>query len=147
MNKLKSGTFGLLLLAATPVIAGASVDSQPEVKDYKGIPYVSGGFGINERQQLQTMANGDNLMLSFALQNRSYLGGANVVIKDSKGNIVLETVADGPLFYAKLPPGKYTIDATATGKTLEQVTDVPARGQKHIYFAWNETEKQASSAF
>jgi hypothetical protein len=145
---LSIGTLACFLLASGPAFAATVLesDSQPQLKTYNGIPYVSGGIGVEERDQLQAATNADNLQLSFALQSGNYLGGANVVIKDSSGNKVLEAVSDGPLFFTKLPPGKYTIDATAMGKTVEQVTQVPAKGQKHVYFAWNEPE-EGSTAF
>jgi hypothetical protein len=60
---------------------------------------------------------------------------------------VLEAISDGPLFFTTLRPGKYTIDVTAMGKTLEQATQVPAQGQKHVYFAWTESQEVASSTF
>jgi hypothetical protein len=65
------------------------------MKTSNGISYVGGGFGIDERARLHSMARGDNLELSFALQNKEYLDGAKVLIKDGKGNTVLETVSDG----------------------------------------------------
>ena len=106
------------------------------VERYRGIPYVSGGFGIEERHAVATMGRKDNLELSFALQNKEYLGGAEVLIKDSKGNKVLEAASDGPLFFTKLPEGKYTVMATALGRTLTRDVDIPNKGQARLYFAW-----------
>jgi hypothetical protein len=147
MNKIMIGTFGLFLFAA-PVLAGASTeiaDSRLQVKEYNGVPYVSGGFGVEERDQLGAIRNGYNLQLSFALQSGNYLGGANVEIRDSRGKTVFEGVSDGPLFFAKLPPGKYTIDATAVGKTIAQVAQAPAKGQTHVYFAWRRSQGKGST--
>ena len=48
-----------------------------------GIPYVSGGFGMDERENLRAMSKDDNLELSFAAQNENYLGGAKIFIKKS----------------------------------------------------------------
>jgi len=145
MNKITVGAFGLFLFAA-PVFAGASTenaDSWIQVKKYNDVPYVSGGFGDEERDQLRAITNGYNLQLSFALQSRNYLGGANVEIRDSRGKTVLEGVSDGPLFFAKLPPGKYTIEATAGGKIVEQVAQAPAKGQTHVHFAWRGSQGKA----
>ena len=145
MNKITIGAFGLFLFAA-PVLAGASTenaDSWLQVKEYNDVPYVSGGFGDEERDQLRAITNGYNLQLSFALQSGNYLGGANVEIRDSRGKTVLEGVSDGPLFFAKLPPGKYTIEATAEGKIVEQVAQAPAKGQTHVHFAWRGSQGKA----
>ena len=89
------------------------------------------------------MTNCYNLQLSFALQSGDYLGGANVEIRDSRGKTVFEGVADGPLFFAKLPSGKYTIEATAAGKTIAPVAQTPAKGQTHVYFAWRGSQGKA----
>jgi hypothetical protein len=144
MNKVVVGTVGLFLLGASPVFANSLTDSgsQPEVQTHNGIPYVSGGFGLEERAELRAIGKKDNLELSFALQNKDYLGGAGVLIKDRNGKEILKAVSGGPLFFAKLPEGTYTVEATAMGKTLEQVAYVPAKGQTQIHFAWKESKHE-----
>jgi hypothetical protein len=82
------------------------------------------------------MSKDDNLELSFALQNKNDLGGAEVLIKDRNGKEVIATVSDGPLFFARLPDGIYTVEATAMGQTLERVVHVSSKGQAHLHFAW-----------
>jgi hypothetical protein len=144
MNKMMIGTVGLVLFAASPIFASSFTDSdsQPEVKTYEGIPYVSGGIGLEERASLGAMSKTDNLKLSFALQNKDYLGGAEVLIKDRSGKEILEAVSEGPLFFAKLPEGIYTVEATAMGKTLERVVHVPSKGQAQLYFAWKGSKEE-----
>ena len=105
-----------------------------------GIPFVSGGFGVEERTALRAAGEKDNLELSFALRNKEYLGGADVSIKDEKGKQILDAESRGPLFYAKLPEGKYTVMATAGEKTLSQIVQVPSKGQAHLYFAWRQAD-------
>ena len=126
---------------ATPVAA-----EELAVKTSNGVSYVSGGFGLDERQRLRSIARGDNLELSFALTNKEYLGGANVVIKGQNGSTVLEDVSDGPLFYAQLPAGTYTVEARAMGKTLRQNVQVPSKGQARVHFAWNSADATMAEA-
>src|SRR5919106_3591251 len=147
MKKILMGTVGLLF-AVGPLFAGSATefpDSQLQVTTANGIPYVSGGFGLGERENLRAMSKDDNLELSFALQNKNYLGGAEVLIKDRNGKEVLHTVSDGPLFFAKLPKGTYTTEATAMGQTLEQVAHVPSKGQTQLHFAWKESKETNAS--
>lgn len=141
MNKIVVGALGLFLLGASPIFANSFTgsDSQPEVQTYNGIPYVSGGFGLEERAELKAIGKTDNLELSLAMQNRDYISGAKVLIEDKNGTEVLEAISDGPLFLAKLPEGVYTIKATAMGKTLEQTVHVPSQGQARLYFAWQDS--------
>jgi hypothetical protein len=147
MNKIAIGSVGLFLLGASPVFANSVTDSvlQPEVQTYNGIPYMSGGFGLEERAELRAMSKSDNLELSFALKNKDYLSGADLLIKDDQGKDILKAVSDGPLFFTKLPAGKYTIEATAEGRTEEQVAQVPAKGQTRIYFAWRESNQRPAT--
>lgn len=133
---------GGALLLSHPTELSAS---QPEVKTYHGISYLSGGIGLEEREALRTMAKEDNLKLSFALRNRDYLGGAKILIKDHKGRKVLEAVSDGPLFFAKLPAGNYSIMATAVGKTLKQEARLSPKGQTRLYFIWRESDHEIAS--
>ena len=96
----------------------------PYVHMYKGIPYLSGGIGLDERQAPPEVTKEDNLKLSFALTNRDYLSDVALVITDSKGNKVMEAVSEGPWFFTKLLAGNYTVRATTMGKTIEQVPHV-----------------------
>jgi len=107
-----------------------------QVQTIGGVTYVSGGVGMEERQQLKAMAADDNLALSFALVNGHYLGGAEVTIKDHSGKQLLEASADNPLFFARVPAGQYIIQATVMGKTVTREVTIPARGQARISFVW-----------
>jgi hypothetical protein len=119
--------FVVLGLMASNFVSGVAAE-ELTVKTSNGFSYLSGGFGEDERERLRSIAVGDNLELSFALQNKEYLGGANVLIKDAKGNNVLEAISEGPLFLVDLPAGGYTVEATAMGKTLKR--EVRAIGAK-----------------
>ena len=137
----------LVLLAGlmSPSVVSGVAAEELAMKTANGISYVSGGFGIDERETLRTLSQDDNVELSFALQDKEYIGGANVLIRDDTGAAVLKTISDGPLFFAKLPPGKYTVEATAMGKTLKQVAHVESKGQTKLYFAWQESNQEGQA--
>ena len=67
MKKIVIGTVSVFLLSASPVFANSFTgsDTRPEVQTYNGIPYVSGGFGLEERAELKAMGKTDNLELIF----------------------------------------------------------------------------------
>ena len=147
MKALNLGITALVLVAwapLTPASAKETTDSLLQTKTYEGIPYASGGVGVEERAKLENLAKNDNLELSFALLNKEYLGGANIVIKNDKGDEVLKATSDGPLFFTKLPDGKYTVEATARGKTMTQVAQITDKGQSRLYFAWHRGERGSS---
>jgi hypothetical protein len=130
-------------ISATAI--GATALAPPlQVKTFGNIPYVSGGVGSDERDRLIAMSRDDNLRLSFALQDGDYLGGAKVDIKDDKGKAILDARANGPLFFAKLPAGNYTVEATTMNQTLTHTVNIPAKGESPVYFTWKgEDQRQA----
>lgn len=104
------------------------------------IPYLSGGFGAEERDALSAREGEYNLSLVFAATDGDYLGGAEVAIKNAKGETLLETIAEGPWLFARLPQGNYTIAASALGKTMRRQVHLSGRGHTRIAFTWNPAE-------
>ena len=125
---------------AVSATAGAVSDTRLEVRTFENIPYVSGGVSLEERETLRAMTHGDNLQLSFALADGKYLGGAEVTIKDNMGKEILEAAADGPLLFAKLPVGNYTVQATTMGQTLTRNVSIPPKRQAQIHFTWKDDD-------
>ena len=75
--------FVVLGLMASNFVSGVAAE-ELTVKTSNGFSYLSGGFGEDERERLRNITVGDNLELSFALQSKNYLAGANVLIKDAR---------------------------------------------------------------
>ncbi len=110
-----------------------------EKKDYQGIPYVSGGVGVDEREAFAAMGKDYSLKLIFAIKGGEYLSDVKVEISDSIGKKVLEAVADGPWFFTNLPPGKYKVNVTMMGKTQQNVVNIGKdKKQTTLRFYWNE---------
>ncbi len=78
----------------------------------------------------------ENLKLVFTLNEGNYVAGVNVGVTDGKGMTVVEDVADGPFFMAKLPAGNYTVTATYEGKTVTRKVQVGSRGMRTENFHW-----------
>ena len=134
----------LLLMLAMTTTAISATATPLQVETLGNVAYISGGVGSDERDRLIAMSHNDNLRLSFALPDGEFLGGAQVNIKDNDGNEILEAPANGPLFFAKLPVGNYTVEATTMGRTLARTVTVPAKGQEPVYFIWRiEEQRQA----
>jgi len=73
------------------------------------ISFVSGGVGGDEWDEMYAIRSDYNLTLLFSeAGSGKYLSNVKVSIKDASNINLLETVADGPMFYAKLKPGRYT---------------------------------------
>ena len=97
----------------------------------QGIPYMTGGVGIDEREQMESWAQDYNLKLSFAEKSGVYLADVGVVVEDRRGKQLLNMTANGPWLYLQLPSGDYTIKATVNGET-QQIKNVQLQNDGHV---------------
>jgi hypothetical protein len=81
------------------------------------ITFVSGGAGDEDRDALKQVESQYNLRLLFAARNGEYLANVAVTLSDARGNAVLDTIAEGPIFYARVPPGRYRLTVTSNGQS------------------------------
>lgn len=130
-----SQRFVWLLLA---LLAGSPAWSQQplQVQEQQGINFVSGGFGQEERAQLQAMAGQFNLKLVFTVDAGNFLAGVDVRIMDQQDNALVTTRSDGPILMADLPVGTYLVAADHKGNEKKQTVDIGGRGMAEVTFTW-----------
>jgi hypothetical protein len=105
------------------------------------VTFVSGGVGGDERSAMQAIRADYNLSLLFSLQGSGeYLSEVQVNITDSKGDTLLETVADGPMLLTKLKPGRYTVTVELNGQVAHRKATVFGNGRTSLSFIWPEEE-------
>jgi len=139
MGKIGLIVLSLLVLSNSAVSFSAESPATPlMVKDYEGIPYVSGGIGLDEREALSAIASEYNLKIVFALKEGNYLADASVLIKNALGRTVLDAVSDGPWFYARLPAGQYAVTVTMMEKANTDKVQIKPAGQSVLHFYWTE---------
>ena len=126
----------LVALLAPPRFAGAVVPPLP-AKTWQGIRYVSGGVGVEEREALRAMDQDFNVQLIFATPRGDYLANVGVVMQDSTGFTVLDTVSQGPWFFAQLPAGTYTVTARLKEQSVQQVVHVSPASQTDLVLTLN----------
>ena len=103
------------------------------------VQYVTGGVGQEEADAFRQAQRNYSLALEFGNQAKpraQFTAGVNVLIRDARGNTVLDAVSDGPFLLARLPAGRYTIRATQNGKTLDRVATVAGGKSTHVAFLW-----------
>jgi hypothetical protein len=81
----------------------------------------------------------DNLALKFSLANGKP-DDVVVLIKDSAGRQVVDTRSDGPLLFAKLPAGDYTIEAELGGKVVVRSVTLSSYEQSKLYINWGDDD-------
>ena len=121
-------------------------DSEPEesppggsvqVQNDRGIRYVSGGVGEGERAELNALSSEFNLRLLFAMQGSGdYLADVRVNVLDSRGRVILSAQAQGPWFFAQLPPGVYAVEVGAIDQIQRQTARIDGSRQARLNFYW-----------
>ncbi|MBY0355928.1 MAG: hypothetical protein K2Q12_09420 [Rickettsiales bacterium] len=127
---------------ASPVINPAfSTSAQPTLPQESAALaddsfFISGGVGKAERERFEAVKDQYNFRLQMSTSAGAFVSEVNIEIKDAKGNIVLQTVTDGPLLMAKLPSGKYTLRASKFGETKTQTIQIGTKADKTINVFW-----------
>jgi len=130
---------GLFILASASMAAASSEFIPPFDGQHQsmsnGSTYYSGGVGITERQQMKDMTRNCNLKLVFDTRTGAYLSAVNVKIQDAKGKVLVNTVAKGPWFSAKLPPADYRV-TTSFGNRRYVRSIKLARKHQTFFLSW-----------
>lgn len=139
---LTAAAAALLLATATSGVAQSDRPAvAPEVTKQGQIAYVSGGVGDEEQKRLEESARDFNLKITFAGASGAYGGGSRVEVRDKAGSTVIDAESRGPLFYAKLPPGSYTVSAAGAGASGQKKTvQIAERGRTDVMFTVQQAE-------
>lgn len=97
--------------------------------------YITGGIGDEERHALQQMAPNYNLRIMSALKSGNFAGDTRVIIRDRNGTELINAEA-GPLFFADLPAGRYTVEASSEGETKTKNVTVGNGKAANLNFSW-----------
>ncbi|MGK0674654.1 MAG: hypothetical protein ABWU16_08365 [Halothiobacillaceae bacterium] len=151
--------FGLgpVAIAQSPPESGDErVDKQPPTQEeidsvilipslQNGISYIGGGVGVAERVALERWARDYSLRIEMARKNGEYLGDMQVRVFNAKGDVVLDALSDGPLFYVQLPEGNYAVEVVPRNPPIPGVAALAAQirevklvagRQARLFFTW-----------
>lgn len=130
---MSRSAFIAAMIVAAGVLFSGNAQAQMQPMSPQGVPYVSGGVGLDEREAMQGMASQYNLKLEFALSEGNYLGDVRVTLR---GPVSLDAVSEGPWFLVRVPPGTYSVTAESAGMAKTQSVTVGKDGQKTVVFRW-----------
>lgn len=99
------------------------------------ITFVSGGASDDDRDALKQVEGQYNLRLMFAARSGDFLANIAVTLSDARGRAVLDTISDGPIFYARVPPGRYRLTVSNQGQSQSRDISV-GNGAVRADFYW-----------
>ena len=149
-NKLRIASLvgvplALLLAQPLPLVARSISSGIDTGKSPTGTPFMSGGVGREEREQMAKMAQDYDLKLEFADRHGEYLSDVQVSVDDEHGKQILSTTTEGPWLFVDLPQGKYNVKARYGNRT-EEIKDleIPQGRQVSRLLHWDRTAQQIS---
>lgn len=128
----------LVVGAAIALIACAAVAESniPEAHQQGDIVYISGGIGTDETDAIESMKGDYNLNVTSADRTGHFRGDTEIVISDMKRNVLLDVTAQGPLFYAQLPKGRYVIEGISEDQSRKQTVSITGTKTARVHFSW-----------
>lgn len=119
------------MVAAGLIVAGLAAPALAQTAS--SAPFTCVGAGADQREQAE--ASQYSLKLVFAEPGGHFLADVATRITDSAGDVLLETVCDGPWLLLDLPAGTYQVDASFgdQSQTLS-VTVGQARTEQLVIF-------------
>jgi len=127
---------GAALAAALSVYAQAPL---PAVHKSDGTEYLSGGIGSDEARAIEATAAHWPMTLEFAVKDKQrseFAAHVKVAVRDASGKVVLSTYAEGPFLLARVPAGRYAVEAQFGGLSLHQTVDVKDGHAARALFLW-----------
>lgn len=132
---------GRLLMVGAAVAIGvspyAAAQSVREGRTAQDRPFIAGGIGLDESEQMKSMARDFPLSITVAAKSGAYLADSHVKIQDARGQTVLDTQLDAPYLLVDLPPGKYNVEATIQGKKQQRSVEIAANGRAKVLFSFD----------
>ncbi|KAA0910868.1 carboxypeptidase regulatory-like domain-containing protein [Pusillimonas sp. ANT_WB101] len=140
-NHALSKAAASLCLVIGALASTAAWAQLPPTQTQNGVEYVSGGIGKEESDAFKAAQSQYPLALTFASQAQgspavAYAGNVQVVVRDEHDANVLNVTSPGPLFLARLSPGKYKVFATYEGETQSKQITIASEGSVDIRFLW-----------
>lgn len=125
------------VLALSAGAVHAQDTSLPPAKQSGNVSYVSGGVPDEQLPAIEQARDSYPLQIELyqkAGPKSEYTADAEIRIKNSKDEIVVDDKSEGPFFLVRTPPGTYEVEAVLNGKSITQRAVVPAKGSRRLMF-------------
>ncbi len=137
MHRTKSCRTGALI--GVLMLAASGAYAQLRAQEQGGVRFIHGGVGEEERFELAAVRADYNLRLTFAVAKAgNFVADVEVTITDAQKREIVRATSEGPLFYARLAPGRYGVSAAYAGKGQTRAVQVKDKGAAELYFYWDD---------
>jgi hypothetical protein len=126
-----------LVVISFAAAAHADEGTLPPERSQGSVTYVSGGIGKDESDAMKQAASRYSLAIEMA-SPAGPLADVKIDIRDQRGATVLNTISDGPILLANLPPGRYTVNATKNGASQQRDIVVGSGARQRVMFSFPE---------
>jgi len=102
--------------------------------------YISGGIGQAESHAMKHAAKQYPLEIEFLAKAKAhdeYTADVQLKITNSENINIISATNQGPFVLAKIPDGKYRVEATENGITKVRHVQINASRPQSIVFEWN----------
>jgi hypothetical protein len=133
MKHMKFWTL-IKVLGLTTMIHCSSASSEEMTSPDTG-KFITGGIGLDEREEMYANRNQYNLRLSFAKATGAYISSVDLSIEPVSGNGAAMQFHDaGPLLFVRLIPGKYRVSATFEDKRQVLTVSLGSTGLERVLY-------------
>jgi hypothetical protein len=117
--------------------AAQQLQALPQPVVQGDVTYITGGVGDDERAALEGAKQDYNLQVTNADVKGHFTADITITVRGSgKNGAMINTVSAGPLFYAKLPAGHYTIEATNGAEHLVRKVNIDNSKAADVRLIW-----------
>jgi hypothetical protein len=111
----------------------------PEIESRSNLSCMMGGVGLSESQSMREEAKKWPLAIEFSEhigKSDAWISGAQLTIANKDGNIIFDEPCNGPIFLAKLAPGRYLLTASYQGVIKKKTIEVQEGKSLKESFNW-----------
>ncbi len=129
---------------------GINMLPYPIVKYHGSLGYVSGGISADEVRFMQCMQPYFPLTLVFVERidthpKEIYTADVHVQLSNATGELLFDSIVDGPFLLIDLAAGNYKLTADLYGKIKERNIKIYADKRKRSVFVWDNRTTESSA--
>jgi hypothetical protein len=131
------GSLSVAALAMTAALPARAQDELVIVEAARATMFINGGVGQDEENYMHKVAKDWSLRMIFSeRKDNEFVAGVSLLVTDKQGRPYLQLDHGGPLTYAMLPAGTYSVTARFHGQAETREVTLDGKTGRDVYFHW-----------